>query len=206
LIFDEEIKIHHKQNVRDKESESKIRLIYKSWLEICAVVFNLLFTLLYLNEISWAFAAGILGPILLLLLSLRERLYAEPVLQVVYIASAVVGWINVQQGWSPVELGIAAHCLLWIASVAIAFLWGWALRRYTAANFPMMDALVATWGMAATWLMMYQIHACWLYLLAVNALSFFIYLRRRLYVAACMFVLYFILSIDGYFQMNWFEI
>ena len=175
-------------------------------LEIGAVVFNLMFTLLYLNESSWAFAAGILGPFLLLILSWRERLYAEPVLQLVYIVSAVVGWMNVRNGWSPGEISPSLHLLIFLASIALSALWGWMLRRYTRANFPLLDALVATWGMVATWLMMYQIHACWLYLLAVNALSFFIYFRRGLYMAACMFVLYFIMSLDGYFEMHWFEL
>jgi nicotinamide mononucleotide transporter len=149
---------------------------------------------------------GILGPALLFILSWREKLYAEPVLQAVYIASAVVGWLNVQDGWLQWQIELRAHFALFFASVALAFLWGAALRRYTQANFPILDAFVASWGMLATWLMMYQVHACWLYLMAVNSLSIFIYFRRRLFIAACMFVLYFIMSIDGYFQLHWFEL
>jgi nicotinamide mononucleotide transporter len=175
-------------------------------LEWLAVLFNLLFTWLYINRSEWAFAAGILGPTLLLVLSYREKLYAEPVLQVVYIISAAVGWLNVQKGWVQWQIGWGVHLLLFLMSSALAAGWGVALRRYTTANFPILDALVASWGMLATWLMMYQVHACWLYLLAVNALSIFIYSRRRLFTAACMFVLYFIMSIDGYFQLHWFEL
>jgi nicotinamide riboside transporter PnuC len=91
-------------------------------------------------------------------------------------------------------------------SSGLGILWGLGLKRYTSANFPLIDALMSGWGMLATWLMMYQVHTCWLYLMAVNALSIFIYFRRRLYLAACMFVLYFIMSIDGYFQLHWFEL
>ena len=175
-------------------------------LEWSAVLANLAFTVLYLNKSEWAFPMGIVGPILLMSLSLREKLYAEPVLQVVYVISALVGWYNVQSGWSQLQIGTTLQVLLFALSSALALFWGLALKRYTSANFPLLDAFAAAWGVLATWLMMYQIHSCWLYLIAVNALSIFIYFRRRLYWAACMFVLYLIMSIDGYFQLHWFEL
>jgi nicotinamide mononucleotide transporter len=178
----------------------------KHVLEWSAVISNLLFTLFYLNESEWAFPMGVLGPLLLLVLSWREKLYAEPVLQIVYVVSAVVGWLNVQGGWSKWQIELDVHLFLFTLSVGIAIVWGGALKRFTSANFPYLDAMVASWGMLATWLMMYQVHACWLYLLAVNTLSIFIYFRRRLYVAACMFVLYFFMSIDGFFELHFFEL
>lgn len=148
---------------------------------------------------------GVLGPLLLLLLSWREKLYAEPVLQVVYMISAVVGWYNVQNGWDQWHIATGTHVWLFLLSVSLAAVWGFVLQRYTSANFPKLDALVASWGMLATWLMMYQVHACWLYLIAVNVLSLFIYWKRRLYVAACMFILYLVMAVDGYFGLRWFE-
>jgi nicotinamide mononucleotide transporter PnuC len=175
-------------------------------LEWVAVLSNLSFTVLYMNQSEWSFTMGILGPLFLLILSWREKLYAEPVLQVVYIVSAVVGWLNVQGGWSTLQLSLKTHLMLFFLSTGLALPWGLGLKRYTSANFPLMDALMASWGMLATWLMMYQIHECWLYLIAVNVLSFFMYFKRRLFAAACMFAIYFILSIDGYFRMHWFEL
>lgn len=175
-------------------------------LEWAAVISNVLFTVLYLNQSEWAFPMGIMGPLLLLALSWREKLYAEPVLQLVYIASAIVGWIHVQDGWHPLQINPGQHVLLFFLSIIVSFIWGAALKRYTRANFPRLDAFIASWGMLATWLMMFQVHACWLYLLAVNGLSIFIYYRRRLFIATCMFVLYFIMSVDGYFQLHWFEL
>jgi nicotinamide mononucleotide transporter len=191
----------------DLKEESKTRLISYSSIrpvvEWVAVVSNLLFTILYLNQNEWAFFMGIAGPLLLIVLSWKEKLYAEPVLQGVYILSAIVGWFNVQSGWEQLQLNTAQHILLFTLSIALAFIWGLSLKRFTKANFPKLDALTASLGMVATWLMMYQVHACWLYLMAVNLLSIFIYFRRRLFIAAWIFVLYFIMSVDGYFQMHW---
>jgi nicotinamide mononucleotide transporter len=179
---------------------------FRRFLEWAAVITNLLFTLLYLNQIEWAFVMGILGPMFLLVLSWSEKLYAEPVMQLVYIISALVGWYQVQGGWTQLYLSLQVHAMLFAGATGVALLWGLGLKRYTAANFPMLDAMTASWGVLATWLMMYQVPACWLYLMAVNALSIFIYFRRRLYMAACMFVLYLIMTVDGYFQLHWFEL
>lgn len=174
-------------------------------MEWAAVLSNLSFTILYLNQSQWAFLMGIIGPLILLVLSWRERLYAEPVLQVVYIISALVGWYNVQNGWRHWRIDTSTHVFLFLLSLSISVVWGFLLKRYTSANFPKLDALVASWGMLATWLMMHQVHACWLYLIAVNVLSLFIYWKRRLYVAACMFFLYLVMAVDGYFALRWFE-
>jgi nicotinamide mononucleotide transporter len=175
-------------------------------LEWSAVIANLLFTLLYLNESEWAFPMGIAGPLLLLVLSWREKLYAEPVLQVVYIASAVIGWVNTQSGWNSLQLEVSSHLLLFSTSTLAAVVWGLALKTFTSANFPLPDAAVASWGMLATWLMMYQVHECWIYLMVVNLLSIFIYYRRNLYAATVMYGIYLIMSIDGYWQLNWFTV
>lgn len=179
---------------------------FKKLLEWMTVFSNVLFTLLYLNHNEWAFLLGIIGPLLLLVLSWRERLYAEPVLQLVYIVSAVIGWQNVQDGWRQWQIDSSTHLILFTCSIVLALSWGAALKRYTQANFPLLDAITASWGMVATWLMMFQVPTCWLYLMAVNALSIFIYFRRRLFMVACMFVLYLLMSVDGYFQLHWFEL
>ena len=192
-----------------KESIKTRAVSDSSWrwiLEWAAVLSNVSFTILYLNQSQWAFPMGIVGPLLLLVLSWREKLYAEPVLQVVYIISAIVGWLNVQNGWLQWHVQLEVHLVLFVLSTGLAMVWGIGLKRYTSANLPFLDALVASWGMLATWLMMYQVHACWLYLLAINALSIIIYFRRRLFVAACMFVVYFFMSLDGFLELHWFEL
>lgn len=192
-----------------KESIKTRAVSDSSWrwmLEWAAVLSNVSFTILYLNQSQWAFPMGIVGPLLLLVLSWREKLYAEPVLQVVYIISAIVGWLNVQNGWQQWHVQLEVHLVLFVLSTGLAMVWGIGLKRFTSANLPFLDALVASWGMLATWLMMYQVHACWLYLLAINALSIIIYFRRRLFVAACMFVVYFFMSLDGFLELHWFEL
>lgn len=182
------------------------RYSFRRTLEVLAVVCNLLFTLLFLNESDLAFLFGIIGPALLLVLCWKERLLAEPVLQLCYIVSAIIGWFNVQAGWASTEITQQVHLFILLGSTLAALVWGYLLKRRTNAYFPFLDAWVATLGISATWLMMYQVHASWLYLMVVNAVSIFMYSKRRLYIASCMFVLYLFMSIDGYYHMHWFSL
>jgi nicotinamide mononucleotide transporter len=183
----------------DKNSNERI-------LEISAVGMNLAFTVLYLNQSIWAFFFGIMGPAALLILGVRRKLYADPVLQVVYMLSAVVGFWNIAQGWSPVVLAPSSHIWILVACAAVSLIWGYLLRTHTQAASPYLDALISVLGIVATWLMMFQVQACWSYLLVVNALSIFLFLKRRLFLTALMFALYFVMSIDGFFELHWFDL
>jgi nicotinamide mononucleotide transporter len=177
---------------------------FRRYLEWGSVAANLLFTVFYLNKSVWAFPLGIIGPLMLLLLSWGEKLYAEPVLQLVYMASAIVGWYNARDGWSEVYFSNFTYAFLFVGSIALALLWGYTLKRFTSANLPYMDSLMSTWGVVGTWLMMYQVHACWLYLIGVNVLSVYIYFRRGLYAATGMFILYLAMALDGFYHLKWF--
>lgn len=184
-------------------SESRLWSRVLEWL---AVLSNLAFTVLYLNHSAWSFFFGVLGPLLLLWIGLRSRLYADPLLQVVYVISAVVGYFNVSEGWYALSIGAVSHGLILLLTLVFTWGLGTLLRRKTNAAMPYVDSLTTALGIVGTWLMMYQVHACWLYLMAVNVLSIFLFYRRRLYAATLMFVLYFILSVDGYFTLHWFEL
>ena len=49
-------------------------------IEALAVVFNLLFTLFYIQNNRWCFFFGIIGPLLLAFLCKSKKLYADAVL------------------------------------------------------------------------------------------------------------------------------
>jgi nicotinamide mononucleotide transporter len=173
-------------------------------LEILAVALNLLYTLYYLNGNSLCYLFGILGPLSLMVLCFRTQLYAEPVLQVFYIALAVYGFYNTPEVWQTTHWPFSAHLPLLIIGAAVSAISGFLLRKYTRAKLPYPDSVVTVFAMIGTWLMVNYVHESWLYLLAINALSVVIYLNRKLYVGAAMFVLYLIMSVDGYFKLNWF--
>jgi nicotinamide mononucleotide transporter len=171
-------------------------------LEITAVVFNLLYTVLYLNGNEWCFLFGIIGPVLLACLCLRNRLYAEPLLQSCYVVFAIYGWMNASDVWTIIHWSWKQQLPLILVSALLSVLAGFLLSKYTAAKLPYPDSVVTIFGIAGTWLMVNYVHENWLYFIMINLISIFIYTKRKLFVGAAMYVLYLIMAIDGFFELK----
>lgn len=171
-------------------------------LEIFAVVLNLLYTVLYLNGSVWCYLFGVLGPLFLAILCFRNKLYAEPFLQLCYIGFAIYGWINLGGEWTIVHWTIQEHIPYVVASVVLSILSGYILKKHTDAKLPFADSVVTIFGITGTWLMVNYVHENWLYFIMINSMSVLIYIRRKLYIGAAMFLLYLLMSLDGYFALK----
>ncbi|MEZ4798529.1 MAG: hypothetical protein R2809_01885 [Flavobacteriales bacterium] len=60
---------------------------------------------------------------------------------------------------------------------------------------PYLELLQLSW-------MMYLIREVFIYLMIINFVSIIMYTNRRLFWGALMFVIYFTMSVDGYFQIG----
>jgi nicotinamide mononucleotide transporter len=175
-------------------------------VEFLAVVLNLLYTILYLNGSVWCYLFGVLGPLMLLVLCWRNKLYAEPVLQLFYTGFAVYGWLGAETNWTMVHWPFSRHIPFIFAGLILAGVAGFLLKRKTDAKLPYLDSVVTVFGVIGTWIMVNYVHENWLYFIGINAISIYIYTKRKLFFGAAMFLIYLLMAIDGYFQFNLFTI
>jgi len=176
-------------------------------MEWGAVGANLLYTFLYIQGSYTCFIWGIIGPLLLLGLCIDRKIYADAVLQLVYVALAIYGWLNWgTAGWSSKTYSALDHALLILLALVGGGLLGFFLKKYSDAQLPFIDSLITTGFLVATWLMMNFVHENWLYFIVLNAASIALYANRRLYKASLMFVLYLFMSIDAYWQLGIFMV
>ncbi|MBL0316617.1 MAG: nicotinamide mononucleotide transporter [Flavobacteriales bacterium] len=173
-------------------------------LEISAVVLNLMYTILYLNGSSWCYLFGILGPVTLAALCLRNKLYAEPLLQLCYVGFAIYGWVNGGEEWVVKHWTFNQNLPYIVVSLILALTAGVLLKKFTDAKLPVADSVVTVFGITGTWLMVNYVHENWLYFIMINSISVLIYVRRKLYVGAAMFALYLFMAVDGYFELKLF--
>jgi nicotinamide mononucleotide transporter len=175
------------------------------WLvEWLAVVLNALYTLLYLNNNRWCFLFGVAGPLVLAYLCFHRRIYADAALQFIYVGLSIYGFLNVGSDWQVITLDGFTHIWVLALTAAATLSADVLMRRYTDNAAPLLDAFCATFALTGTVLMMLPVHENWLYFIAANGASAVLYGRRRLYVTAGLFVLYWLMAMDGFFQWGLF--
>jgi len=168
-------------------------------IELFAIVFNLLFTFLYQDQTWWCFVFGIIGPALLAIVLYRKSLFAETFLQFTYIGLAIYGWLHISGTWEALNMTPKEHTVLILSGFLLTSLSGFILKKYSNAQLPYIDSFTTVFAIIATALMMIPVNEAWLYFIAINSVSIFMYAQRRLYLGAIMFVVYLLLSIKGYF-------
>ena len=175
------------------------------WIEPFAVVANLLFTYLYIQQSPWCFLFGILGPLLLMLPLFQTRLFAEVGLQCIYILLAVFGLFRISDNWQVVNFANDSHLLLVFIGIFFSVITGLVLKRISKASVPFVDSATTVFSIIATVLMMIPVHEAWLYFICINFVSIIMYAYRKLFFGAMMFFIYLIMSIDAYFTFGIFS-
>jgi nicotinamide mononucleotide transporter len=171
-------------------------------LEIFAVIFNLLFTILYLNSSQWCYLFGVLGPAFFVILCYRKSLFAEVLLQGFYIILAIYGFLNWGGEWRKLHWTFAQNLPYIIAGVILVLLSGLFLSKYTKAKLVYIDSFTTVYGIIGTWLMVNYVHENWLYFIAINLVSIYMYASRSMWLASAMYLFYLLMAIDGFFELG----
>ncbi len=177
---------------------SRLRL-----LEIVAVLASLAYTWLLIegSVLCWSFA--LLASTLYLYLCFVKRIYAESLLQVFYVFTAVYGWVHWNETGGAIGKSLSwnLHGVIILAGVALFLISGLLLKRLTDAATPFVDSFTTVFSIFATILMIHLIPENWAYWIVIDAVSVYLYMQRKLYFTAILFVLYTALSIKG--LMEW---
>jgi nicotinamide mononucleotide transporter len=175
----------------------KNKLLLIEWL---AVILNIGFTILFQLENPWAFVLGVVGPLMLGLLSYERKLFADVLLQLAYCILAIYGYY--QFATIPVITeSVLLHLLGVLVSLGLGFVMGLYLKKKTSAALPMLDSMITTFSLWATLLLMSGLQSAWLYFIVINVVSVVLFYKRNLKVISLLFVLYAILAVQGYFKL-----
>lgn len=174
-----------------------------SGIELTAVVLALAYVVLAIRENRLCWLAALLSSGLYMVIFWRASLLMESALQVFYAVMAIYGWIHWRAGNAQPELVITRwsrrqHLLAAVAIVLLSALMGSVLHRYTDAAMPWLDSLTTIAALVATWMVAQKILDNWVYWIAIDALSVYLYLARDLQLTAALFVGYTVLAWAGW--------
>jgi nicotinamide mononucleotide transporter len=175
-------------------------------LESIAVLFSILYVVLVARENIWCWAAAIISVGLYIFICFEAKLYAETGLQFFYLIMAVIGYLfwkknpNKKQ-LNIKELSIGNHALILFVGIVFTLILGYILTIHTQAKLPLLDSFTTVFSIIATFMVIKKILENWLYFIAIDLVSIYLYNSRDLQQSAMLFVLYTTIACIGYY--NW---
>lgn len=176
-----------------------------SWLEVLGCVSGLACVWLYGKENIWAWPAGIVQTLCFLVVVYGAQLYSDVVLQIVFLILSITGWYEwLHGGPQKTELRIAPtiplarRVVLLALTLAVNLGAAWYFARHTQAAAFFWDATILAFSLLAQWLLNKKVLGNWLFWIAVNVLSIYVYAGRKLYLMAVLYAIFLVLATKGY--------
>lgn len=180
------------------------------YIELIAVITGLLYVVFTIqdNTLLWLF--GIVSSGLYVWIFYKSGIYAYAVLYIYYVAIGFYGWYNWSKKPADPE---KQHDRLSICRATREYLWTciiltgilviplfYLLKKCTASDMAMADAILTSGGIMATWMLTQKLIEQWLFWIIIDLLSLGVMVYKELYPSALLFLVYTLLAIKGYLK------
>lgn len=140
---------------------------------------------------------GIIGCTLFAAVFYNARLYADVVLQGVFVVTSVIGWwqwLRGDHGHALPITSVQLRTLGWMlpAAVLASAGYGWLLHTWTDAYAPFLDSGVLVLSVVAQLMMMRRKLESWWFWLLVNSIAVPLYASRGLHLTAILYAVFWV--------------
>jgi nicotinamide mononucleotide transporter len=175
-----------------------------TWTEILGFVTGAASVLLAVRESAWNWPVGIANNIFFLILFWKAKLYADAVLQIVYIVISIFGWWNwLRGGAGHTELRISRTgernaILLATVTVAATVVLAVGLRRLTDSVVPFWDGITTALSLTAQYMLSRKLLENWWVWMTADVIYVALYCYKSLYLTGALYLLFLGMCIAGY--------
>lgn len=175
-------------------------------LEYTAVAFNVAYIILAAQRSIWCWPMGIIGSLISIVLFVEVRIYAEAVLFVYYVGMGAYGWVHwsrsgAAERFVAITWRLRHHLWIAISGYMATALLGLFLHTYTDSAHPYLDSFTTIFSFIATYLVAKKVLENWIYWIAIDSLTVYLYIARDLKLYALLSLVYAGMAIYGY--MSW---
>ena len=178
-----------------------------SIIEILGIITGLLGVWLTIRKNIWCFPVGIVNVTTYALMFSSEgiRLYADAILQCIYLLLLIYGWIQWKKNRKtfdtfnyPAQLFTTK--LIYISFLAY-FLLSLFLQEFTNASLPWLDSALTILSFVAQWMIARKLIANWIIWIIVDAVYVPLYFYKGLPLTSILYFIFLLLAVKGY--MDW---
>lgn len=154
----------------------------------------------------WNFPAGILSSVVLGLVFLQQRLFADAALQIVFIVLSAQGWVQwlrpqpMQHQAAFASTSLREQCLL-MGVAAVITLMLWQILLWLKGAAPPVDALLTALSLCAQWQLNRRKTSSWAWWIAVDLVSIPLYWSRGLPLISGLSLVFLLICLRGWW--NW---
>lgn len=176
-----------------------------SAVELVAVAFGLLSVYLSAREHIVSWPTAIVNVAIFFFLFWKAKLYADAVLQLVYLSLSVYGWYEwLYGGAQHSRLNVSkATRTQWLVLTPLFLVGGLGLgallARYTDSPIPYFDAMLTAASLVAQWMMTRKLLENWLIWIAADIVYVPVFIRRGLPFTALQYAVFLVLAGMGYY-------
>lgn len=178
-----------------------------SWLELIGALVSAWAVWLVAHRRLLGFPVGLASVILYVKIFIDARLYSDALLQVVFGALIIYGWVRwlrnmgsdsrVRVAPLPRSRIVVQLCIGAVGALALGF----AMHRWTDAALPWLDAALTSFSLVAQWWQDRRHTAAWWLWIAVDVIYVGEYIYKSLHITAVLYVAFVVLAVIG--LRNW---
>ena len=176
------------------------------WLEITGTIVGLFYLWFEYKASIWLWAAGIIMPVLSLMVYYQAGLYADFGINIYYLLAGIYGWLLWLKGAGGKKERPVIHTplkqILPLTAVSLLVFLGiaWVLSRFTDSTVPWLDSLTTALSITAMWMLAYKQAEQWLVWVVVDIVSCALYVYKGLPFYAGLYGFYTFIAFFGYLK------
>lgn len=185
-----------------------LQYISENPFELAGTILSLIYIYLSVNEkvILWFF--GFFSAVCYAVVFFNSKIYAGLTLQLYYIAISVYGfwnWKFANKKNSDNQLIItkitAKQMVIFIVLILlIFFMYFVVLKYFTDSQVPFGDSFATAMCVVATLMLAQKLLENWLIFIIADLFAVGLYIYQELYITSCLFAVYTIMAVFGYFR------
>jgi len=177
--------------------------LFAPWTEALGATTGVVCVWLAARSDFWTWPVGIANNLLYLVVFWQSRIYADSLLQLVYVAISLYGIWRWRSGRGeasvrPVErVGAVEKWAVTAVVAALAVTFALVLARWSDSDVPWADGLTTAMSLGAQWLMSRRMLENWWVWIAADVVYVPLYLYKGLQVTAGLYAVFLLLCISG---------